>query len=246
MNCFETFIKNHASYVKITNKHHDERDSKIVAHIRDFNLYQQVKDLISQLKPVASALAVLESDSTNIADACHTWSNLLRNEELKPHSAAVKRRFEQAISHWHLVAYLLHPKYRGENLNFEQKEKARALLLKINPLFVTDAINFELKEAPFPVTYFEDQVIKTIDASKWWRSIAKACDISKYFCQLAAHLQTCPSSSAAIERIFSNFSFVHSKTRNRLGIDKVSKLVYCYVMLKLQNMCPDSIEIDEI
>lgn len=245
LTCFETFIRNHTSYVKITNEHHDELDSNIVARIRDFNLYQQVKDLISQLKPIASALAFLESDSANIADACHMWCNLLRNEELKPHSAIVKKRFEQAISHWHLVAYLLHPKYRGENLNYEQKEKARAFLQKINPSFVTNAINFELKEAPFPVTHFEDQVIKTIDGSKWWRSIAKACDISKDFCQLAAHLQTCPSSSAAIERIFSNFAFVHSKTRNRLGIDKVLKLVYCYLMLKLQNMCPDSIEIDD-
>lgn len=146
---------------------------------------------------------------------------------------------------FHLWQKLANPtKYRGENLNYEQKEKARALLQKINPSFVTNAINFELKEAPFPSTHFEDQVIKTIDGSKWWRSIAKACDISKDFCQLAAHLQTCPSSSAAIERIFSNFAFVHSKTRNRLGIDKVSKLVYCYLMLKLQNMCPDSIEIE--
>lgn len=147
---------------------------------------------------------------------------------------------------WHLLAYLLHPKYRGENLNYEQKEKAIAWLQKINPLFVTYAINFELKEKPFPDTLFEDQVIKTVDANKWWRSIARVCDISNDFCKLVAHLQTCPSSSAAIERIFSNFSFVHSKTRNRLQIDRASKLVYCYAMLKKQNMCPDLIDFDEI
>ncbi|GFT09435.1 zinc finger CW-type PWWP domain protein 1 [Nephila pilipes] len=64
----------------------------IVVHIRDFNLYQQVKDLIRQLKPVASALAHLESDSTTVADACRVWCELLNYNELKPHSAVVKKK----------------------------------------------------------------------------------------------------------------------------------------------------------
>jgi hypothetical protein len=34
------------------------------------------------------------------------------------------------------------------------------------------------------------------------------------------------ASSAASERAFSTFGFVHSKLRNRLGGDKVEKLVY--------------------
>ncbi|GFY68529.1 hypothetical protein TNIN_59381 [Trichonephila inaurata madagascariensis] len=71
LTCFETFIRNHTSYVKITNEHYEEMDRNIVAHIQDFNLYQQMKDLIRQLKPVASTLAHLESDSATVADACH-------------------------------------------------------------------------------------------------------------------------------------------------------------------------------
>ncbi len=69
---------------------------------------------------------------------------------------------------WHLLAYLLHPKYKGENFNYEQKEKARECLQKINPSFISYVINFKLKEKPFPATYFEDQVIKTVDSNKWW------------------------------------------------------------------------------
>ncbi|GFY59288.1 retrovirus-related Pol polyprotein from transposon opus [Trichonephila inaurata madagascariensis] len=46
-------------------------DRNIVAHIRDFNLYQQVKNLTRQLKPVASALAHPESDSATVVDTCH-------------------------------------------------------------------------------------------------------------------------------------------------------------------------------
>ena len=40
------------------------------------------------------------------------------------------------------------------------------------------------------------------------------------------------SCSAAIERIFSNFGMVQSKLRNRLGLVKARKLVFCYRMLR--------------
>jgi hypothetical protein len=41
-----------------------------------------------------------------------------------------------------------------------------------------------------------------------------------------------PSSSAAIERIFSNFGMILSKLRNRLGLVQAGKLVFCYRMLR--------------
>jgi hypothetical protein len=41
-----------------------------------------------------------------------------------------------------------------------------------------------------------------------------------------------PSSSATIERIFSNFGMIRSKLRNRLGLVKAGKLVFCYRMLR--------------
>ena len=41
-----------------------------------------------------------------------------------------------------------------------------------------------------------------------------------------------PSCSAAIERIYSNFGMIQSKLRNRLGLGKAGKLVFCYRMLR--------------
>lgn len=45
------------------------------------------------------------------------------------------------------------------------------------------------------------------------------------------HLHNCPASSAPIERVFSNLSFIQKKICNRLGIDVTNKLVFCYKML---------------
>lgn len=46
----------------------------------------------------------------------------------------------------------------------------------------------------------------TVDANKWWGSIATASDISNDLCTFVAHLQTCSSNTAAIERILSNIA----------------------------------------
>ena len=50
-------------------------------------------------------------------------------------------------------------------------------------------------------------------------------------CELALLLHLL-ASSASIERIFSNFSFIQTKLKNRLGLDKTSKLVTCYRELR--------------
>ena len=43
---------------------------------------------------------------------------------------------------------------------------------KINPSFLSYALNFELKEKPFQNILFFEQIIMTIDAYKQWRNIA--------------------------------------------------------------------------
>ena len=50
-----------------------------------------------------------------------------------------------------------------------------------------------------------------------------------FLAQIALRLFTIPTSSAAAERVWSIYSFIHSKRRNRLGIQKVEKLVFIYI-----------------
>ena len=46
------------------------------------------------------------------------------------------------------------------------------------------------------------------------------------------HLLSSPASSASVERVFSSFGLVHTKLRNRLGVERAAKLVFCYRMLR--------------
>jgi hypothetical protein len=52
------------------------------------------------------------------------------------------------------------------------------------------------------------------------------------FCQLAIRVLSCPTSSAGLERMFSSFGLIHTKLRNRLGNQRVMKLVRTYAYLR--------------
>ena len=49
-----------------------------------------------------------------------------------------------------------------------------------------------------------------------------------------------PPSSAGLERIFSSFGLVHTKLRNRLGNERVSKLVKVYAAIRDSNSSSSS------
>lgn len=53
--------------------------------------------------------------------------------------------------------------------------------------------------------------------------------------KLAIKLNSIPASSAQLERLFSNWSFIHSKLRNRLSSEHSKKLTYIYYHLKIRD-----------
>ena len=46
---------------------------------------------------------------------------------------------------------------------------------------------------------------------------------------LAERLAQTPATSVASERAFSSMNFLYSNTRNRLGVEKVNKVLYIYI-----------------
>lgn len=51
--------------------------------------------------------------------------------------------------------------------------------------------------------------------------------------EIAIKLMQLPASSAQIERLFSNWSYVHSSIRNRLTFERSKKLLHIYYSLKI-------------
>ena len=79
---------------------------------------------------------------------------------------------------------------------------------------------------------FTEGVVDKVTPACWWVSMSGT--LGKDVTQVAQKLLTAIASSAGIERIFSTFGYIHSKIRNRLGIEKAAKLVFVYRMLNVK------------
>ena len=194
----------------------------------DYNLYRQAKELAEQLRPIAAAIDRAQSDSAGLADTCDIFLDLLEDQNLKPHQKEVEKRFKQAIQPCHLTAYMLHPAYQGKRLTTDQREVANNWLLQKNPEYLGTAIAFQSQDAPFPPSYFK---ATNLPPMTWWKALSFIA-LPTGFLDLMLQLHSASASSASIERIFSSFGLIHNKVRNRLGVEKATKLVFCYRMLR--------------
>lgn len=190
-----------------------------------------------QLKPISASLDRLQADHALLADVVREFIILETDDNLKPHKKLILQRKLNCVTPAHFCAYILHPKYMGENLKAEEEELARQWIInEIDENFLILIINFKAQVDPFPKSYFLESVRTSVKPHVWWSSLTA---VDKKFTTFASHLQTCVASSAGIERIFSNFSFVQTKLRNRLGLETASKLVTCYKMLNFKTKQDD-------
>lgn len=104
-------------------------------------------------------------------------------------------------------------------------------------------VKFSIKPSPFPGTYFSEAIINNLSAAEWWESLKLYSDLEN-ISNFACHLFHCVASSASIECIFSNFSLIQNKLRNRLGLQTATKIVSVFKMLnsKDRNLGPKACE----
>ena len=126
---------------------------------------------------------------------------------------------------------MLQPKYAGEHLSPTQIEIAKGWLVEQNKSFLVPAISFQAQAEPFPASFFRAEA-RGMKPTTWWKGVATCTDLPQGFLALMNDLHTACASSASLERVFSSFGLVHTKLRNKLGIAKAQKLVYCYRMLR--------------
>lgn len=93
-----------------------------------------------------------------MADATKLWITLINNEELKPYKNILEKRFSEAVTPAHMLAYLLHPQYGNTGLSEQQKETARNYAAEISPEFVPLIVSFQAEAEPFPKSFFSEKV----------------------------------------------------------------------------------------
>ncbi|KAK2156920.1 hypothetical protein LSH36_202g07014, partial [Paralvinella palmiformis] len=144
-------------YIRISHDHEEEFDRSIIQKIQDYNIFRNVRDLADQLRPIASAIDLCQSDNKKIADARDVWLSLLDNPVPAAHKATVKKRFNQTITTEHLVAYALHPSYTGAKLPPDQLIFVTEWISCNGVERLTIFISYQANESPFPISFSTDQ-----------------------------------------------------------------------------------------
>lgn len=220
----ESYLQNWPILASIT------LDEPITSKIMNMNIKSNAKDLANRLKPVSIALTNLQSDKCKISNAVNIWKILVHDlEQILPEKDVekVKKRYDQAITDYHLLAYLLDPHFQKdiENMPEDEEGKAMSLAEEEFPEVIPIILKMKAKAYPFDKAYlFESKVMSHLTPCSWWRALKGKIDtnVIEDVCGLLNGV----ASSASVERIFSTFGLVHSKLRNRLGVEKAGKLVF--------------------
>ena len=232
-------------FVNKGNANQKEKRAEIKETITHPDFVDKLNECITILEPIDMYIKIFQCDAAPCSDVYHTFLDL----ESKMHSIPnqdeerrnylvelVQKRFEFMYGDAHGVAYLLDPRYLGNQMscslrreietfifNFPKadgttsKERKEQLAMEYTS-FRIDALN-EREENTFRF----QMIGKTKSSLQWWKADGTDWPLLR---DLAIRVFSMAASAAASERNFSTFGFVHSKLRNRLGPEKVKKLVY--------------------
>lgn len=209
---------------------------------------------IKILRPINIEIIAFQDDSRPISDALNVFMKLITMFEAMDIPKDLKKTVMNVLwDRWdfiyhdiHAVAFALDPRYVGKNFeccnNIDTKLRLDNIIDEINirsirlaptdsdPSLANIVRNAEFERFRLYVSQMSEDRLHAINSGalsvlSWWKTVQFRFP-NLY--RVAARVFSCPCSSAASERNFSCFSFIHSKLRTRLSPDRVKKLVFIY------------------
>uniref|UniRef100_U9TXR5 HAT C-terminal dimerisation domain-containing protein n=1 Tax=Rhizophagus irregularis (strain DAOM 181602 / DAOM 197198 / MUCL 43194) TaxID=747089 RepID=U9TXR5_RHIID len=128
-----------------------------------------------------------------------------------------------------IVAYKLDPRYCGSQLNARifdpiiEKEILSLVGEEYKDIVLTELAEYVGKTGSFAHSNLWGDVIQ--NPVNWWNLMKGRYPILS---DIAIQILSIPATSAASERNWSTFGFIHSKLRNKLHEKRVEKLFICF------------------
>lgn len=203
-----------------------------VQAVTDDSFWTRIKHAEKVLKPTSKLIGRMESDTGCLSDVYRAFMHIMGvwegNNEL---SALVMERWAFLHTSSMGMAYFLDPKtlggadMHGSDLvdTIDQLEEYAKL---VAPVFDDSDITLEIEQFITRVqnsTDAERRLATRHSPSTYWNAVGR-----RSFPALTAVADivfSIPTSQSASERMWSTYDFIHSKRRNRLDNDKVTKLV---------------------
>lgn len=216
--------------------------SKVVSLLFNEGFTASVRNLLKILNPVAELTNFCQKSSVSSADAAEKWLKLLTDgpEDLQPF---LEYRIKQShvLNTVTMTANFLHPAYRGKLLSQDQLTEVNSYMLE-----KLDGDQLEsLRKFKENTDVFASLVKKKgLSALTFWHFASesghrKLADFARDYLKI-------PSSTAQLERLFSNWAYVHNDIRNKLSDETSKKLVNMYFTLRATDELPESDSEDKI
>ncbi|XP_050310949.1 uncharacterized protein LOC126746653 [Anthonomus grandis grandis] len=144
----------------------------------------------------------------------------------------LEKRENKCLKPVHLAAYLLEPNQRGNNLTEAENLVATEFIYETarrHPKYSSEVglimealAQYKIRDGNLFAKEFVISSEKSMSEHIWWAGICASSKISR----LAIDILNLPSSTAASERTFSTYGFIHRQRRNRLTVERAKKLTY--------------------
>ena len=231
--CYESVLKNLRHLRSVVELDHiDIGDKKeAIQHLYNPDFENLLKREIKLITQVCKMVNKCQDPKMSLAESTQLWLQLKFDEDAV-NSEGIKlnqlleNRKKKALGVVAFAANLLHYKYRGTLMNSDQRENAiRFIKSKVNQKGAKEL----------------DTYLNFSERFKWFSDRCKSCESFWTWCELdltpnlavfAHKLMLLPASTALIESLFSNWSYVHNIYRARLSDEKSGMLIDIYHSLK--------------
>lgn len=202
----------------------------------------KVTKLHNLLKPICQWIVQLETDEPIIHKAYEAFtdvgqclnvelpSSLLTKAEEKKILHSFNERKTKSLKAVHYAADILNPASQGHRLTEEEiidgTEFIDSIASRMQHIddgqVMVDLAGYRSKGSGMWAKPFLWKSVDKLSPLTWWSGMCG----SSQLCQVATKILSAPITSAATERSFSCFSWIHSKKRNRLTSNRAGKLTY--------------------
>lgn len=236
-NALESCLKNLSAMKEVTAKCDKaaETDSKAItvkpsvsSLLYDQKFITSAKTLLEMLNPVAELTNFFQKSTASAADAAEKWLELLLNGPIELREFLEYRiKKSNIFNEVTMTAHFFHPIYRGTKLSAEQKSQfSKYIIEKLENEELESLKEFQKGEGKFAIL-----ARKNFKSPKTYWHYAAELGHGKLSAFAMDYLKI-PASTALLERLFSNWGFVHSDMRNRLSEDTSKKLINIYFTLR--------------
>lgn len=216
----------------------------------------RIDTVVELMNPIVHLITAFESNEPQVHRIAKMFNNLeavlieklplspLQSAEEKAILSKFKERKKFGVSSLHLAANLLDPAVQGSDLEPVDMLEAisficdtarntglNAIQVRENLADYRDKQGIWSRQFVWEGVGVKEDNVYLVTPLLWWRGLRGTCTLA----EVAVKILGAPVTSAATERTFSTFGWIHSKKRNRLTSERAAKLTYIAYNWKLMN-----------